>query len=175
MKNTQNIWLLWQKNYDRKWPGEKIYQFLILQGFLSVCYIIVVHFNSWFNPLDTEGRGGGSPLRPCQHVFVIFCCLLNFWRQWQLCKFIILGDLSTHLFGLVFLKCSFSYTCVYTNTGTLFRQLAPSFLGWNLNKYDKLCILPYIYFILKNHRKPHVDTRYKRILICFLQFINHLW
>ena len=41
-----------------------------------------------FNPMDTEGE--------------FFSYLLNFCRQWQLCMFLILGLLSTHLFGLVF-------------------------------------------------------------------------
>ena len=43
--------------------------------------------------------------------------------------------------------------------------LALHFLGENLNKFDKLYIFPYIYFMLKDHRKPHVGTRYKGNLI----------
>ena len=52
------------------------------------------------NPLDTEG--GGGPLDPSWYVFVIFSYLLHFCRQWHVCKLRILGDLSTHLFCLVF-------------------------------------------------------------------------
>ena len=79
-----------------------------------------------------------------------FCCFFifaNFCRQWYLCKFLILGDLSTHLFGLdytgppnpsrstakvgffktLFFKkllenvalTLFIYVCVYTSTDTL--------------------------------------------------------
>ena len=57
------------------------------------------------NPLDTEGglgEGGGTTLDPNRYVFVAFSYLLNFCRQWHLCKSLILVDLSTHLLGLVF-------------------------------------------------------------------------
>ena len=46
------------------------------------------------------------------------------------------------------------------------------FLGDNLNKFDKLYIFPYIYFMLKGHRKPHVGTRYKGNLINFFFSIH---
>ena len=36
------------------------------------------------------------------YVFVVFSYLLNICRQCQLCKFFILGHLSTYLFSLVF-------------------------------------------------------------------------
>ena len=39
---------------------------------------------------------------PVLYDFAFFSYLLNFSLQWHLCKFLILGDLSTHLFGLVF-------------------------------------------------------------------------
>ena len=42
-------------------------------------------------------------------------------------------------------------------------NLALHFLGGNLNEYGKLYIIPYIYFMMKDHRKPHVGTRYKGI------------
>ena len=44
----------------------------------------------------------GDLLDPSWYVFVVFSFLLNFCKQWHLCKFLILGDLTTHLFGLVF-------------------------------------------------------------------------
>ena len=43
-----------------------------------------------------------SRLNPSRYAFVVFSYLLNFCRQWLLCRFFSLGDLSTHLFGLVF-------------------------------------------------------------------------
>ena len=43
--------------------------------------------------------------------------------------------------------------------------LAVYFLGENLNKFDKLYIFPYTCFLLKDYRKSHVGTRYKRNLI----------
>ena len=46
------------------------------------------------------GRGGS--LDPSRYVFVAFSGFLNFCRQWHLYKFLILGDLSIHLFGLAF-------------------------------------------------------------------------
>ena len=48
-----------------------------------------------------RGRGK-APLDHNWYVFVVFSYLLYFYRQWHLYKFLILGDLSTHLFGLVF-------------------------------------------------------------------------
>ena len=42
-------------------------------------------------------------------------------------------------------------------------NLALHFLGENLNKFDNLYTFPYIYFMLKDHRKPHFGTRYKEI------------
>ena len=55
--------------------------------------------------LEEGGRGG--PVDFCHYVFLVFSYWLNFCRQWHLCKFLILGDLSTHLFFLIFL-CLFS-------------------------------------------------------------------
>ena len=52
----------------------------------------------YFNPLATEGGWG-----PQSVYFFVFSYLLNVFKQWHLCKFLILGDLSTYLFGLVFL------------------------------------------------------------------------
>ena len=54
-----------------------------------------------------EGWGGRwegvsvGPQLVC--FFFFFPYLLDFCRQWHLYKFLILGDLSTYLFGLVFL------------------------------------------------------------------------
>ena len=46
--------------------------------------------NSDVNSLDTDGGGdGGGPLDPSWFVF--FSYLLNFCRQWHLCKFLILN------------------------------------------------------------------------------------
>ena len=54
-----------------------------------------------FNLLDTEmGVEGGMDLS--QYVSVVFSYLLNFCKLWHLCKFRILGELFTNLFGLVF-------------------------------------------------------------------------
>ena len=70
---------------------------------LILCWKYLV-FLVWlfvdFNPLATEG---GDMVDTSWYVFVVFSYLLNFCRQWHLCKFLILGDLSTDLFGLVFL------------------------------------------------------------------------
>ena len=44
------------------------------------------------------------PLVHSYYVLLVFWYLLNFCRQWHLCKFLILGDLSTDLFGLLFLQ-----------------------------------------------------------------------
>ena len=62
-----------------------------------------------FKLLDTEGgagRGGWGlvSVRPQWVYSVVFSYLLNFCRQWHLYKFLILGDLSTDLFGLLFLQ-----------------------------------------------------------------------
>ena len=45
---------------------------------------------------------GGCPMDPIRNVFVVFSYLLNFCREWHLCKFLILEELSAHLFGLTF-------------------------------------------------------------------------
>ena len=64
-----------------------------------------------YNPVDTEenggrgwggGGGGGGPLDLSWYSFVVCSYLLNFCRQWHLCKLLILEGLSTHLFRLVF-------------------------------------------------------------------------
>ena len=43
-----------------------------------------------------------GPLDPSWYVVVVYSYLLNFCRQWYLCKFLILGGLSNHQFGLAF-------------------------------------------------------------------------
>ena len=64
----------------------------------------------------------------------------------------------------------FLYMFVFTNPRRHpLDNLARHFLGENLNKFDKLCIFPYIYFMLKDYQEPHVGTRYRRNLI--LRFI----
>ena len=50
--------------------------------------------------LTLWGRGADEPQLVCFCVF--FSYLINFCRQWHLCEYLILGDLSTHLLGLVF-------------------------------------------------------------------------
>ena len=40
---------------------------------------------------------------------------------------------------------------VFTEPHATFKQLGPSILGENLNKFHKLCIFPEIYFMLKDH------------------------
>ena len=55
-----------------------------------------------------------------------------------------------------------------------FRQLGPSFPGWNLNKYEKLCIFSYICFMLKDYQKPHLGTHCKGNLNYFF-FFNSLF
>ena len=59
--------------------------------------------NAWFATIGfiTLWLLMGDPVNPSLYVFVVFSYLLNFCWQWHLCKFLILGDLSTHLFGLV--------------------------------------------------------------------------
>ena len=60
--------------------------------------IICTTFTTKSNPLDTEG----GPLDRSRCSFVVFSYFLIFWREQQLCKFLILKNLSNHLFGLVF-------------------------------------------------------------------------
>ena len=70
----------------------------------------------------------------------------------------------------------FLYMFVFTNPCRHpLDNLARHFLGENINKVDKLCMFPHIYFMLKDHQEPHVGTRYRRNLI--LQFIiyNNQW
>ena len=69
----------------------------------------------------------------------------------------------------------FLYMFLFTHPQAPFRQLGPSFPGSSLNKYDKICIFPSIYFMLKDHQKRHVGTRYKGNLISLLSsIINYL-
>ena len=46
------------------------------------------------------GGAGGDPV---DMFFVVFSYSLNFSREWHLRKFLVLGELSVHLFGLIFL------------------------------------------------------------------------
>ena len=121
--------------------------------FFKLCkwYHIVYHSRKYctFNPLDTERE---DPLDPSRYVFVVFSFLLNFCRQWHLSKFLILGDLSTHLFGLILsspnpkkLKVGVPtfYLCLYLHIHRHpLDNLALHLLGENLNKFYKLCIFP---------------------------------
>ena len=59
----------------------------------------------------------------------------------------------------------FLYLSVSTHQQAPYRQLGTSFLGSHLNKFDKSCIFLEICFMLKDHQKPYVDTRYKENLI----------
>ena len=97
-------------------------------------------------------------------VFVVFPYLLNFCRQWHLWKFLILGYFSSHLFGLVF-PCP---------TSKKMRRFLYKFLERNLKKYDKLYIFLQIYFMLKDHQKPHLGTRYRGNLISLFSSIDYL-
>ena len=106
-----------------------------------------------------------SILGPSWYVF-FFSYLLNFCRQFHLCKFLIMGDLSSHLFGIVL------YMFVLHIHSHLLDNLVLHFLGENLNNFDKLCIFPEIYFILKDHQKPHDGTRNKRTLISLFSSIH---
>ena len=162
------------------------------------------------------GRGGGGcHLDPSWHVFVVFSYLLNFCRQWYLCKFLILGDLSTHLFvwfsfpvphfqengipppssvvlkweflKLCFLKSSLKmllrllYIYIYIYIYIYLRlhihryslgNLVVYFQGENLNEFEKLCIFPQIYFMLKDRQKPDVGIHCKRTLISLFSSIH---
>ena len=70
-------------------------------GFIKKCFLTAMTF---FNPLDTEGGGGGQARWTAVGMFfLLFSYLLNFCIQWHLRKFLTLGQLSNHLFGLVFL------------------------------------------------------------------------
>ena len=155
----------------------------------------------WLLTFWEMGVEGGLDLS--QYVSVVFSYLLNFCKLWHLCKFRILGELFTHLFGLVFpcptsdkmsglplrsikvvffkffffkkivknvAQALFIYVCVYKPPQAPFRQL-----GENLNKFDKLCIFPYIYFMLKDYQEPHVGTRYRRNLILRFIIYNNQW
>ena len=65
-------------------------------------------------------------LKPSWYVFVIFSCLLNFYRQWHLCKFLILRDVP-HFREFIRgpldapppSQALFIYVYVYTSTCTL--------------------------------------------------------
>ena len=52
---------------------------------------------------------------------------------------------------------------VFTHPQAPLGNLVLHFLGGNLNEFDKLYIIPYIYFMMNDHRIPHVGTRYKGI------------
>ena len=65
----------------------------------------------------------------------------------------------------------FLYIFVFTQPQATFRQLGFSFLGWNLNKCDKLGIYSY-YFMLKDHQKSYVVTRYKGNFISLFSSIH---
>ena len=73
-----------------------------------------------------------SPLDPSRYVSVFFFSyLLNFCREWwHLCKFLILGDLSPHLFGLIFpcptsekIRVGFHRTHLSSIKGRFFKTL----------------------------------------------------
>ena len=55
------------------------------------------HLVTSSNPLGEGGRWTSVSMFLC-----FFSYLINFCRQWHLCEYLILGDLSTHLLGLVF-------------------------------------------------------------------------
>ena len=68
-------------------------------------YLSELERSTNFNHLDTEGgvRGVGVVRwTPVGMFLLFFSYLLNFGKQWHLCKFLILGDLATHPFGLLF-------------------------------------------------------------------------
>ena len=105
------------KNSKEKIFHQSLYQRLLMKNF--------------FNSLATEGGGCLTPVG--MFFFCFFSYLPNCCRQWQLCKFLILGVLSTERFGLVFSRSAsekmrvgvpppqahFLYVCVYTSKGTL--------------------------------------------------------
>ena len=64
---------------------------------------------------------------------------------------------------------------IITHPQAPFKQTGPHFLGENLNKFVKLCIFFYIYFMLKDHRKPHNGTRCKGNLISLFSSIHYLF
>ena len=120
--------------------------------------------------LNLCGGGGGGVgwrhLDPSWHVFVVFSYLLNFCRQWYLCKFLILGDLSTHLFvwfsfpvphfqenrisppSSVVLKWEFSKLCFLKNSLKMLLKLLFIFIYI----YIYICIYIYTYLRLHIHR-----------------------
>ena len=57
----------------------------------------------------------------------------------------------------------FLYMFAFTHPQAPLGNLVLHFLGGNLNEFDKLYIIPYIYFMMNDHRIPHVGTRYKGI------------
>ena len=125
----------------------------------------------WLKSFLTLWLLTGDLLEPSRYISVVFLYLLNFCREWLLCKFLFLGDLSPHLFDLIFLcptsqkmrrlgtignhppsslvlRCDFLkhcflkkivkkgcsgtfYICLFTHPQSPFKQLDPSFLGWN--------------------------------------------
>ena len=118
-------------------------------------------------------------LKPSWYVFVIFSCLLNFYRQWHLCKFLILRDVP-HFREFIRGPLDappppppprqFLYMFMFTHPHAPLSKW--TFISWlNLNKYDKVCIFSEIYFTLKNNQKPHVGFRYKGKLITLFSSI----
>ena len=79
------------------------------------CFFLFLNFVAFFHSIEIffevfiltlwllrGEEGEGRTLQPSRYVFVVMSHLLKFSRQWHLCKFLILGHISTHLFGLVF-------------------------------------------------------------------------
>ena len=80
------------------------------------CFFLFLNFVAFFHSIEIffelfilitlwllrREEGEGRTLEPSRYVFAIMSHLLKFSRQWHLCKFLILGHISTHLFGLVF-------------------------------------------------------------------------
>ena len=98
----------------------EIYYICIILYFGQIISIINI-----INPLATERGGDGvgdGPLNPSRSVSIVFSYWLNFFREWHLCKFLILEDLSPHLFGLI-LPCPTSKRGLSESTGTSFSSI----------------------------------------------------
>ena len=81
-----------------------IHCFFLFLNFVAFFHSIEIFFEVFILTLWLLRReeGEGRTLEPSRYVFAVMSHLLKFSRQWHLCKFLILGHISTHLFGLVF-------------------------------------------------------------------------
>ena len=64
------------------------------------------------------------------------------------------------------------YMFVFAHPQVPFRELGPSLLEWKSKWIWQIMHISLIFFILKDHQKPHVDTRHKGTLISVFSLIH---